>query len=90
MLCNMYGRDPEDQVGLGNIWAEVLLLGLDAVLIAALMANGLEIANMETGRVSCISVEKEVISEETARIVPEAQVGISLCINEEHPTCFLL
>jgi hypothetical protein len=48
-------------VVLENIWAEVLLRDLDAALIVALMATGLEIAKLETGRTSVIVVGKEVI-----------------------------
>ena len=48
-------------VVLENIWAEVLLQDLDAALIVALMATGLEIAKLETGRTSVIDVGKEVI-----------------------------
>lgn len=44
-----------------NIWAEVLLLELDAALIAALMGIGLVIAKLEIGRTSVIVVEREVI-----------------------------
>jgi hypothetical protein len=48
-------------VVLENIWAEVLLQDLDAALIVALMATGLEIAKLETGRTSVTVVGKEVI-----------------------------
>lgn len=50
-----------DRVVPGNIWEEVLLLGLVVALIAVLMATGLVIARLGTGRINAIAVEKEVI-----------------------------
>lgn len=41
--------------------AEILLLDLDAALIAALMVIGLVIAKLETGRTNVTAVEREVI-----------------------------
>lgn len=52
-----------------NIWAEVLLLDLDAALTVDLMATGLEIAKLGTGRTSVTAVGREAILSETARIV---------------------
>jgi hypothetical protein len=46
---------------LGNIWAEVHLLVLDGALTVALMAIGLEIAKLGTGRTSVTAVGREVI-----------------------------
>lgn len=40
---------------------EILLLDLDAALIVALMAIGLVIAKLETGRTSVTGVGREVI-----------------------------
>lgn len=50
-----------DRVVPGNIWEEVLLLGLVVALIVVLMATGLVIARLGTGRINAIAVEKEVI-----------------------------
>lgn len=53
-------------------WAEVLLLDLDAALIAALMGIGPVTAKLETGRTSVIGVERGVILKKTARTVPRS------------------
>lgn len=45
--------------GIGTMLVEVLPLALVAVLIVALMAIGLEIARLVTGRISAIVVVKE-------------------------------
>lgn len=57
-FCVTWNRD---RVVPGNIWEEVLLLGLVVALIAVLMATGLVIARLGTGRINAIAVEKEVI-----------------------------
>lgn len=48
------------QVVTENIWAEVLLLDLDAASIVALMVTGLGIANQVTGRTNATVVVREV------------------------------
>lgn len=50
-----------DHVVPGNIWEGVLLLGLVVALIVVLMATGLVIARLGTGRINAIAVEKGVI-----------------------------
>lgn len=50
-----------DQVGLVIILAEVLLRDQGAALTVELMAIGLEIAKMGTGRISVTDVGTEVI-----------------------------
>lgn len=49
-----------DQVVLENIWAEVLLLDLDAASTVALMVTGLVIAKQGIGRTNVIAVGREV------------------------------
>ena len=49
------------QADLVNIWAEVLLRDLVAASTVDLMAIGLEIARLGTGRTSVIAVGTEVI-----------------------------
>lgn len=46
---------------LENTWVEVLLRDLGAALTVVLMATGLGIAKLETGRISVTAVGKEVI-----------------------------
>lgn len=53
-----------------SMWAEVLLQVLGAASIVALMAIGLEIARLETGKINVIAVGKEVTLKETARTAP--------------------
>lgn len=53
-----------------SMWAKVLLQVLGAASIVALMAIGLEIAKLETGKISVIAVGKEVTLKGTARTVP--------------------
>ncbi|KAK6140324.1 hypothetical protein DH2020_025919 [Rehmannia glutinosa] len=58
-----------DLEGFESMWAEVLLQGLGAASIVALMAIGPEIAKLETGKISVIAVGKEVTLKGTARTV---------------------
>lgn len=44
-----------------NTWVEVLPQDLGVALIVVLMATGLGIAKLETGRISVTAVGKEVI-----------------------------
>lgn len=69
---NLRRECPVGLVVLENIWAEALLLDLDAALIVVLMVTGLVIAKLETGRTSVIAVVREGMLKGTAIIVPRS------------------
>lgn len=67
-----------------NILEEVLLLDQAVALIVGLMVTGLETAKLGTGRTNVIAVVKEVISKETAKIVPRMS-DVDGVIHDPHP-----
>ncbi|KAG1337951.1 putative glucuronokinase 1 [Cocos nucifera] len=83
-LFSRYGRAHVVLEVLGNIWEEALLLDQAVALIVELMAIGLETAKLETGRTNVIAVVKEVISKETAKIVPRIS-DVDGVIHDPHP-----
>lgn len=54
---------------LANILVEAPLLDPGVALIVVLMATGLEIARLETGRTNVIAVEREVTLKDNAKTV---------------------
>lgn len=52
-----------------NILVEAPLLDPGVALIVVLMATGLEIARLETGRTNVIAVEREVTLKDNAKTV---------------------
>lgn len=73
-------------VDLGSILGEALLQDRGAVLIVGWMDTGLEIAKLETGRISVIVVGNEATLKEIVRIVRRKQLSMhsvsvfSLCV----------
>ena len=65
-------------VDLGSILGEDLLRDLGAVLIVGWMDTGLEIAKLETGRISVIVVGNEATLKEIVRIVRRKQLNMGV------------
>lgn len=65
-------------VDLGSILGEALLQDQGAVLIVGWMDTGLEIARLETGRISVIVVGNEATLKEIVRIVQRKQLNVGV------------
>lgn len=65
-------------VDLGSILGEALLQDQGAVLIVGWMDTGLEIARLETGRISVIVVGNEATLKEIVRIVRRKQLNVGV------------
>lgn len=74
-------------VDLGSILGEDLLRDQGAVLIVGWMDTGLEIAKLETGRISVIVVGNEATLKEIVRIVRRKQLSMH-SLSVDLPLCF--